>query len=260
MKNVVYYSLLTILWAIIHILISVLLIVFGVVEASAPNALITAVLIPEVWLLSVGLAMSTRRALAKRILHKEREYSKIIPTVMTVLGGVMVVANIALTAIQENRKKETTYIHTTETTGNSSTATNENEENCSDLLLAKTILDFRSGLNDEFEKISRKTPIILDDMTSLDKIEISASTYTFIYQLKINKYDFVNSSLEDIIGDFVEEEKIKQYYDVISLCALAGVDANDFLKTANIKFRYTFTDINNHHIGTCEFEYKDLTK
>ena len=97
-------------------------------------------------------------------------------------------------------------------------------------------------------------------MISLEEIHNSASTYTFIYRLNINKYDFVNSSLEDIIGDFVEEEKIKQYYDVISLCALAGVDSNNFLKTANIKFRYTFTDINNKQIATCEFKYKDLVK
>jgi hypothetical protein len=38
------------------------------------------------------------------------------------------------------------------------------------------------------------------------------------------------------------------------------VDPNEFFKTVNIKFEYTFSDINNNHIGTCGFEYKDLAK
>ena len=100
MKNVIYYSTLTALWVAIHILTGVILIAFGVVEASSPYALIVAVLIPEVWLLSVGLAMSLRGTLAKRILHEEKKFSKVVPIVLIALGSVMIIANIVLTCIQ----------------------------------------------------------------------------------------------------------------------------------------------------------------
>ena len=147
MKNVVYYSSLALLWVTIHILTGVILIAFGVVAASSPYALVIAVLIPEVWLFSVGLAMFTRRVLAKKILHKENSYSKVIPTVLTALGAVMIIANIVLTAIQENKTDETTPISTPKIAKNNNIAADDNEENRKDLLLIKTILDFKAGLN-----------------------------------------------------------------------------------------------------------------
>ena len=44
------------------------------------------------------------------------------------------------------------------------------------------------------------------------------------------------------------------------MCAMEEVEPNDFFKAANIKLQYTFADINNQHIGTCGFEYKELAK
>ena len=96
MENVVYYSTLFFAWLVIHLLLAATLIIIGTIEG--PYALGVAAIIPEVWILSVGLAMTTRSVLAKRILHKGKSFSKTVPIVLMTLGGVMVGANIVLKA------------------------------------------------------------------------------------------------------------------------------------------------------------------
>ena len=99
MKNVIYYSVLIILWAIIHILFGTLMLVIGVVEGPFPSiliALVIATLIPEYWLISIGLTMYARGLLARKILGNEKKYSKRIPTILVVGGFILVVVNVLL--------------------------------------------------------------------------------------------------------------------------------------------------------------------
>ena len=261
MKNVVYYSTLFFAWLVIHLLLAATLIIIGTIEG--PYALGVAAIIPEVWILSVGLAMFTRKALAKRILHKEKSFSKAIPIVLVALGGVMVGSNIVLKIVQKNSAVTTTLVHApkeTESSAITASHGSENAENSKDMQLSKNIRDFKSALNKKFEKMSKNTPISLDEITTLQKIELSESSYTLIFQLNIDKNDFEGYYLEQIVEDFVEEKKNEFYYDAVFKCAMAEVDSNEFFKAANIKIEYTFTDTNNSHIRTCGFEFKELAK
>ena len=265
MKKVVYYSLIAILWAVIHVLIGVILIIVGVVEASSPNALLVAVLIPEVWILSIGLTMFSRRELSKRILHEEKKFSKVVPIVLVALGGLMVGANILLTCIQRCTTNDTTQtvsqkvVDTKEVSSNS-TETYKSESSNVDLSLTKTIMDFKTGLNEEFEKMDKIVPIRINEVMTLNEIKNSGSTYTLIYRLEIKKDDIAENELKDIIEDFGENNKIELYYEAISMCALAEIDSNEFFKAVNIKLQYCFTDINDNNLGTCEVDYKDFAK
>ena len=261
MKNVVYYSTLFTLWVVIHLLLSSALII--ILSIDGPYALAIAAVMPEVWILSVGLAMFTRKALAKRILHKEKSFSKAIPIVLVALGGVMLGANIVLKIVQKNSAVTTTLVPApkeTESSAITSSHGSENAENSKDMQLSKNIRDFKSALNKEFEKMSKNTPISLDEITTLQKIELSESSYTLIFQLNVDKNDFEGYYLEQIVDDFVDEKKTELYYDVVFKCAMAEVDSNEFFKAANIKIEYIFADANNSHIRTCGFEFKELAK
>lgn len=261
MKNVVYYSTLFFAWLVIHLLLAATLIIIGTIEG--PYALGVAAIIPEVCILSVGLAMFTRKALAKRILHKEKSFSKAIPIVLVALGGVMVGANIVLKIVQKNSAVTTTSVPApkeTESSAITASHGSENAENSKDMQLSKNIRDFKSALNKEFEKMSKNTPISLDEITTLKEIKLSETAYTFVFQLNIDKNDFEGYYLEQIVDDFVDEKKAELYYDVVFKCALAEVESNEFFKAANIKIEYIFADANNSHIRTCGFEFKELAK
>ena len=99
MKNVVYYSTLLTLWVVIHLLLSSALII--ILSIDGPYALAIAAVMPEVWILSVGLTMLSRKVLAKRILCEEKSYSKIAPAILISLGSVLFGANILLGLIQK---------------------------------------------------------------------------------------------------------------------------------------------------------------
>lgn len=99
MKNVIYYSVLTILWAIIHVLFGTVMLVTGVVKGPFPSPLIAlaiAVLIPEYWFISIGLTMYARELLSRKILGNGKKYSKRIPTILVVIGLILVVAGILI--------------------------------------------------------------------------------------------------------------------------------------------------------------------
>ena len=260
MKNVIYYTSLAVLWAIIHILLSMVMIAIGIVEQSAPHALIISALLPEIWLLSIGIAMLPRGVLAKHILHEEKMYSKTVPTVLAAFGTLMIGTNILLTSIE---KKPTTIeaLRDTPITLDIKEIpiADENTYNSNDSLLTETIQDLKSSINQEFEELNRNTPIRIDNITVLNEIEISESGYTCIYQLEIDKDDFNADYLNGIVEDFGEMNKTEFYNDVLVLCEVTGIDPDEFFKAVNIRFKYSFVDINNNNIATYEMDCKDYT-
>ena len=258
MKNVVYYSTLFILWVVIHLLLSSALIL--ILSIDGPYALAIAAVMPEVWILSIGLAMFTRKAMAKRILHEEKRYSKVISTVLVALGSVMIIANIVLSAIQQKAIDEAMPIHTPAVVENKTFAANDNVDNSEKSRLKRTIYDYKKELDKEVEKTMKIVPQAIDDVVTLEKVSKLESVYSYNYQLKIDKANFAQDDLNDIINDFGEDVRIGIYYEAISVCGLAEIDPNEFFKEANIKFKYSFSDINNSHIGTYELDYKELAK
>ena len=258
MKNVVYYSTLFIFWVVIHLLLSSALIL--ILSIDGPYALAIATIIPELFILSVGITMFTRRALAKRILHEERSYSKVIPTVLVTLGGIMIVANIVLSAIQQKRIDENMPIYTHEVIENKTVTASDNVGNSKESPLTRTIHNYKEELDKEIEETMKVVPQSIDDVVTLEKVSKLESVYSYNYQLKIDKANFAQDDLNDIINDFGEDVRIGIYYEAISVCGLAEIDPNEFFKAANIKFKYSFSDINNSHIGTYELDYKELAK
>ncbi len=257
MKNVIYYSSLIFLWLIIHFLLGTLVIT---IEGPLPSPLYIlgiSILIPELWVLSVGLTMLSRKVLAKRILCEEKSYSKIAPAILISLGSVLLGANILLGLIQKkNVEANITESDITEVNDEPMEMSGNNKE---EALLAEAISGFKAGLNEEFEKTNMEVPLRTQEILILNKILISDSTYTFIYQLDIDKDDFLEGDLEGFIDDFGEDMKTEIFYSVLSLCRSIRVYSLDFFSAANIKFLYIFSDINDKHIATCGFELKDFT-
>ena len=99
MKKAIYYSALFILWMIIHVLFAAIMLVTGVLDGPFPSislALIVAVIIPEYWIVSIGLTLFARDMLSRKILGEEKKHSKVIPTILVAIGGIMVIAGILL--------------------------------------------------------------------------------------------------------------------------------------------------------------------
>ena len=273
MKKVFYYSALIILWAIIHVLFGITMIAVGAIEGPFPSPLLAlgvAVLIPEYWLISTGLTLFARGLMARMILGKEERHSKTLPAILVALGCIMVIANVLINVFQNDEEiykpvqplpqKEIVAYENNFESHQEGLNTGEKLLSDYDLLLAKTISDFRNDLNVEFEKMKKKIPIVIDKFMTLNEIKSSGSTYTFIYRLEAEKSDLTEDAWKEIIEEFKEDRKHEFYYETISECIMADVNANDFFMAANVKFQYTFTDINNLHIGTCEVEYKDFAK
>ena len=275
MKKVFYYSALIILWAIIHVLFGITMIAVGAIEGPFPSPLLAlgvAVLIPEYWLISTGLTLFARGLMARMILGKEERHSKTLPTILVALGCIMVIANVLINVFQDDKdiykatqaqplpQKEIVAYENNFESHQEGLNTGEKLLSDYDLLLAKTISDFENALYEEFEKMKNKTPVVIDEIMTLTEIKSSGSTYTFTYRLEVEKNSFTKDEWKEIIDEFEEDKKIEFYYETIGTCAMEEVEPNDFFKAANIEFRYTFTDKNNCHIGTCGFEYKELAK
>lgn len=270
MKKFYYYLALFFIWLIIHVLFGTSMLAIGAIEGSFPTPLIAlavAILIPEYWLISIGLAMLTRDILAKKILGEGKKHSKIIPIVLVALGTIMVIVSVSISAIWKTRANEATERKTPRkleisidnyTTLQDDLEMSEESFSSNDLLLAKTILDYKAGINETFENLGKEVPIRIDEIQTLGKVSVTESAYTLFYQLNIDKDDFPQEELDDIIKEHKEDIKKELYYPTISICNMAGVNPTDFFKTANIKFIYIFSDTNNEHIGLCEIDFKDF--
>ena len=115
MKKAVYYSVIAILWMIIHLLLGITMITIGVIDKPFPSimyALATAFLIPELWLLSVGTTMLSRGFLIKKILGYEKKFPKFISITLITIGCIIVVGNVLLTYILNNTPNEATLVYT----------------------------------------------------------------------------------------------------------------------------------------------------
>ena len=275
MKKVFYYSALIILWAIIHVLFGITMIAVGAIEGPFPSPLLAlgvAVLIPEYWLISTGLTLFARGLMARMILGKEERHSKVIPSVLVVLGSIMVIANVLINVFQDDKdiykatqaqplpQKEIVAYENNFESHQEGLNTGEKLLSDYDLLLAKTISDIKRDLKIEFENMEKRTPIVIDKYTTLSGIKSSGSTYTFIYRLDFEKEMFTEEEWKENIEEIGEEKKFELYYETTSTCIMADVDSNDFFKAAGIKFKYIFNDKNNHYIGSYEIAYKDLAK
>ena len=273
MKKVFYYSALIILWAIIHVLFGITMIAVGAIEGPFPSPLLAlgvAVLIPEYWLISTGLTLFARGLMARMILGKEERHSKTLPTILVVLGCIMVIANVLINVFQDDEEiykpvqplpqKEIVAYENNFESHQEGLNTGEKLLSDYDLLLAKTISDIKRDLKIEFENMEKRTPIVIDKYTTLSGIKSSGSTYTFIYRLDFEKEMFSEEEWKENIEEFGEDTKSELYYETTSTCIMADVDSNDFFKAAGIKFKYIFNDKNNHYIGSYEIAYKDLAK
>ena len=242
----------------------------GAVKGAFPThfiALAVAVLIPEYWLISIGLTMFSRDMLAKKILGERKKHSKIIPTVLVTLGAIMVVASVSISAIRKTEANEITETRTPRkleiSIDNYTTLQDDlemsEESFCSnDLLLAKTILDYKAGINETFENLGKEVPIRIDEILTLGKVSVTESEYTLFYQLNVEKDDFRQYELDNLIKETGEDMEFEFYYPTLSLCRMAGVNPSDFFKNSNIKFICIFSDTNNEHIGLCEIDFKDF--
>lgn len=270
MKKFYYYLALFFIWLIIHILFGTAMLTVGAIEGSFPTPLIAlavAVLIPEYWLISIGLAMLTRDILAKKILGEGKKHSKIIPIVLVALGTIMVSVSVSISAIWKTRANEATERKAPRkleiSIDNYTTLQDDlemsEESFCSnDLLLAKTILDYKAGINETFENLGKEVPIRIDEILTLGKVSVTESEYTLFYQLNVEKDDFRQYELDNLIKETGEDMEFEFYYPTLSLCRIVGVNPSDFFKNSNIKFVCIFSDINNEFIGFCEIDFKDF--
>lgn len=278
MKKAIYYSVIAILWMVIHVLLGITMIAIGVIDEPFPSimhALATAFLIPELWLLSVGITMLSRRVLTKKILGYEKKIPKFVTITLITIGCIMVGGNILLTYILNNVPNEAALAYTPkeiikedidkkEVHSNNKNMSSENEGSFQrvadnkELLLIGTILDFKTELNKELEEMNKEVPIRIDEIMILNRIQISNNAYTFLYQLEIDKDKVATDELNEIIKDFGKEME-KYFYDsILSMCYITDINSSDFFKAANLKFEYVFSDINDKHIRTYRIDCKDF--
>ena len=90
MKNVVYYLVLTILWAMILIFLGLILVAIGGIDAPH-YAFVIAILQPRLWLISTGATMLLRPMVYKNIFGVHKSFSKSIATVIIILGVIITI-------------------------------------------------------------------------------------------------------------------------------------------------------------------------
>ena len=106
--------------------------------------------------------------------------------------------------------------------------------------------------------LGKEVPIRIDEILTLGKVSVTESEYTLFYQLNVEKDDFRQYELDNLIKETGEDMEFEFYYPTLSLCRMAGVNPTDFFKNSNIKFVCIFSDTNNEHIGLCEIDFKDF--
>ena len=90
MKNFIYYSVLIVLWATILVLLGIILVAIGGIEAQY-YALVIAILQPRLWLISVGATLLLRPVVYKKIFGLQKSFGKSTATVLIVLGVIITV-------------------------------------------------------------------------------------------------------------------------------------------------------------------------
>lgn len=95
MKNVIYYLALTFLWAIILVLLGIILVAIGGIEAPY-YALVIAILQPRLWFISAGATLLLRPVVYKMVFGLQKSFNKTRALVLIVIGVIMVILTFIL--------------------------------------------------------------------------------------------------------------------------------------------------------------------
>ena len=90
MKKFIYYSVLIVLCATILVLLGIVLLVIGGIEAPY-YALVIAILQPRLWLISTGVTLLLRPVVYKKIFGLEKSFGKSTAIVLIVLGVIITI-------------------------------------------------------------------------------------------------------------------------------------------------------------------------
>lgn len=255
MKNVVYYSSLTILWIIFLIVSGEILIAADGIQGSFPThyyALAVAVLQPRLWFISAGLAMLFRPYVYKLSFGLNKSFNKSIAIFLIILGAIGIALNIGADYII---KKDVYNAKGSAVEHNYKTEEKEEE----DVAFAKVKRDIEEQCISLCKDINSQLPIRIDELTTLNSVLFGNWNISFHYYVEIDINDYHESDIKDFMREIKASQKqqisnmfIKDDYD------FTREDFREFCKRTGLKFRFVYFDINNTMIGANVFDYRDF--
>ena len=117
---------------------------------------------------------------------------------------------------------------------------------------------FKHGIIEECKKISKETPIRLDNCFVLKSIDITEQSITYSYQFEFEKSEMT----EDEWKEFLEETKKETKTNLLSVTSemlkKSDISLSKTLELAEIRLEYIYSDMNGSIIGTIQLDYLDF--
>lgn len=215
MKKVLYVSTLILSWIVLVHSIAVLLILTDIIpiQLNWSYTLGTAVAIPSIWLMSVGIVMLLRQFIYKVVFGTQKSFDKSIATVFVVFGTFWFAFTIGGKLISNSSTEKILNTHE-ETVSIEKTSIAEYDLNTEKYIdTSKIIKDIETQFITFCKDINRQLPVIIDDITTFNSVLYSNWIMSFHYHVEIDVNDYLDS---DIKG-FMREVKALQKQQIFRM-------------------------------------------
>ncbi len=255
MNKVLYVVALILSWFVLVFSIASLLIFMGIIpmQFNWSYTYGTAVAIPSMWLLFVGIVMLLRQFFYKVIFGTNKPFNKSIATILIVIGTIWFAFTIGGKLIHKSTTEK--LFKTYENTSYEKTSTLEYNYNTKEDVIKdieKQYIAFCKDMNSQL-------PIRIDEITTLNSVLFSNWNISFHYYVEIDVNDYYESDLKDFMSEIKASQKqqisnmfINGEYD------LTQEDFRELCKHTGLKFRFVYFDINRTMIGANVFDYSDF--
>ena len=255
MKKVLYVIALISSWFVLVFGIASLLILTEIIpmQISWGYTYGTAVAIPSMWLLSVGIVMLLRQFFYKVIFRANKPFSKSTATVLIVLGTIWFAFTIGGKLIYKSSTEK--LLKTYENVSNEKSSTLDYDYKTEE----DVIKDIESQYIAFCKDMNTQLPIKIDEITTLNSVLFSNWNMSFHYYAEIDINDYYESDLKD----FMREIKASQKQQISNMFIngeydLTQEDFRELCKHTGLKFRFVYFDINRTMIGANVFDYRDF--
>ena len=117
---------------------------------------------------------------------------------------------------------------------------------------------FKHGIIEKCKKLSKETPMRLDDSFVLKRIDVTEQLITYLYQFEFDKSEVS----EEEWKDFLEESKKEIMTNLLTVTSETrkefNISLSKTLELADIRLEYIYSDINDSIIGAIKLDHFDF--
>lgn len=185
---------------------------------------------PYTLLLAIGLALLFRNVIYRTIFQRAKKHKPIITTIVIILAVIWGSVSIGAKSVSNK---------TTDTEFNKQRIQEEYIRMCSE--------------------VNKQVPLRVDRITSIKSIVFFDWTLTTYYSIDLNKDDFTEQELKELLA-LIKENIKKQIPSMIANgdYPFSQSQVYRYLKGTGLMLRYVYHDINDKQMGAFQFDYTDF--